>query len=131
MYNSSYPIRKKNASKTKYLIPWIKYSHIKCMDTKYRLFRRYEGGLVSFGYCNRYKNIVTTLLRRAKGHFEDRFNYSIDDPKKTCRLLNDLVNNGRLKNKKGISEIKVGYYMIENPAKVAEHFNSRYCSVNT
>ena len=79
-----------------YLKPWISDSHIKCIGTKYRLFRRYKAGLVLFEYYKRYKNNVTTQLRRAiENYFKDRFNETIDDPRKTWRLLNDLVDNSR------------------------------------
>ena len=44
-------------------------------------------------------------------------------------MLNDLDNNGRSKKKKGISEIEVGDSMIENPAEVAEYFDSHFCLV--
>ena len=67
------------------------------------------------------------MLRRAEeNYYKDRFNDAIDNPRKTRRLLNDLVNS---KKTKGISEIKVGDSMIENPTEVAEHFNSHFCSV--
>ena len=47
-------------------------------------------------------------------------------------MLDDLVNYGRSNEKKGIGEIRVGNFMIENlVSKVAEHFNSRLCSVGT
>ena len=94
MYNFCCAIRKKNASRNMYLKLWISNSHVKCIDTKYRLFRKYKDGLVSFEYYNRYKNIVTTLLRSAKeNYFKDRFNDAIDNQRKTWRLLNDLLNN--------------------------------------
>ena len=49
------------------------------------------------------------MLRRTKeNYFKDRFNDTADNPRKTWRLLNDLLNNGRSKQKKGICEIKVG-----------------------
>ena len=46
-------------------------------------------------------------------------------------MLNDSVNNGRSKKKKGISETKVGDSMIKNPAEEVEHFKSHFCSVGT
>ena len=47
----------------------------------------------------------------------------------SLRLLNDLVNNGRSKKRKGIRGFKVEDSIIENPAEAAEHFNSYICSV--
>ena len=44
------------------------------------------------------------MLRNAEeNYFKARFNDAIDDPGKTWRLLNNLVNNGRSKKNKGIS----------------------------
>ena len=70
----------KNVTRSRYLSPWIRNSYAKCIDSKYRVFRKYNAGLVSFDY-HRYKNIVTTLLRRAKVNYIKEVYYdSIDNP---------------------------------------------------
>ena len=131
MYDSCCPIRKKSISNNRYLKPWIRDNHVRCIDTKYRLFRSYKSGSVSFEYYNRYKNIVTTLLRRAKeNYYKNKFNDAICNARKTWRLLNDLVSNGRSRKKKGISEVRVRDSTVQNPAEIAEHFNSHFCSVS-
>ena len=38
MYNCCCTICKKNVSRNRYLKPWIRDSHVKCINTKYRLF---------------------------------------------------------------------------------------------
>ena len=59
----------------------------------------YKPGLVSFEYYNVYKNIISSILRRAKRNYcKYKFNSAIDNPRKTRRLLNDLINNSRSKN---------------------------------
>ena len=96
MYNSCCPIRKKNASRNRYIKMWIWDNHVKWIDSKYRLFRRYKSGLVSFEYYNRYKNIVTSMLREAKeSYFKNKFNDTNSYTRKTWNLLNNLVSNGR------------------------------------
>ena len=115
MYDSRYPILKMNISRNRYLKPKIEDSHVKSIDTK-------NIGCFAFQYYNRYKIIVATLLWRVKEYyFKDRFNDAGD--------FNDTINNSRSKKKKGISKIKVGDSMVENPAEVAKHFNSHFCSV--
>ena len=49
-----------------------------------------------------------------------------------CILINKSKrNNGCCEERKGIGEMKVGDSMIENPAEVAEHFNSYFCLEGT
>ena len=44
-------------------------------------------------------------------------------------MTNDLVSTGRSRKKKGIGEVRVGDSIVQNPTKIAEHFNSHFCSV--
>ena len=84
-----------------------------------------------FEYYKRYKNIVTSMLRKAKeNYFKGSLNDAIDNQRKIWRLLNDLVCYGRSMKKKCSCEIKVGDSMNKNPAEVAEHFISLFCSVD-
>ena len=78
----NYPIRKKIVTRNMYLNPWIRDSHVKSIDTKYRLFRRYKEGIVLYDYYPMYTNVITTMLRRAKdNYYNDRFNDAIDNPR--------------------------------------------------
>ena len=75
-------------------------------------------------------NIVSFMFRRAKDiYFQYTFNDAIDDTRKTRRLLNNLVNKSHSKNMKGIFEIRVGDYMIEDSAKTAENIISHFSSI--
>ena len=67
-----------------------------------------DSKVLSFEYCNRYKNIVTTMLERAKqNYFTDRFNDAIANTRETWRLLTDLINNVLSKKMEGFSKIKL------------------------
>ena len=91
MYDSCCPIRKKNVQRNRYIKKWINVNHVKCIDTKCRLFHRYKAGLVSIDL---YKNIVFSLLRKEKESFStNTFDDAISDTRKTWNLLHDLVSN--------------------------------------
>ena len=62
---------------------WIRDHYVKWINTKYRLFRRNKAVLASFENHIGYKNIVTTILRRAKeNYFKYGFNKA-NNPRKT------------------------------------------------
>ena len=53
-----------------------------------------------------------------------------NNSRKTWRLLNDVVNNGRSKKKKGISDVEVENLMIENSDEVSDNLISHLYSVD-
>ena len=100
---------KKECINKRYLKSWIVNSRVKCIDAKYRLFRRYWDLLLSFEYYNRCKNIDTTMLKWAKQkYFKDRFDDGMDNSRKSWRLFKDWVNECRSKKKKDICKRIVG-----------------------
>ena len=77
----------KESIKKQYFKLWIRDRLVKGID-KNIFSSQLQNKVASFEYYNRYKNIVTTMLRRAKeNYFRDKFN---DDPRKIVRLLNNL-----------------------------------------
>ena len=96
-----------NVSRNRYLNPCIKDSYVEFIDTKYRQFRRCKSGLVLSEYYNRYKNIVSSMLRKSKEcYFKNKFDDTISDSRKTWNLLKDLVMHSS-NNLKDIGEVKV------------------------
>ena len=72
------------------------------------------------------------MLKRAKENYcKDRFHDAIDNSRITWWLFDDLTYTARFKKKKGIGEINMGDYIVENNAIVYVHFYSHFCSVGT
>jgi len=76
-----------------------------------------------------YRNIFNTLMRKSKiAYFENNLNLHEKNPKKTWEILKEVMGK---KVNSPISEININGTISNEPAKIAEEFNSFFSSVGS
>ena len=71
IYDKCCSIRSKQVSFKSLKNPWIDYVLADAVKEKFRLFRDYKRGVVTFNYYNVFKNNLQTRIRRAKKNYFD------------------------------------------------------------
>jgi hypothetical protein len=76
-----------------------------------------------------YRNIFNTLMRKAKIlYFENNLNLHEKNPKKTWEILKEVMGK---KTNSPITEININGTISNDPARIAEEFNSFFSSVGS
>jgi len=127
-YNECCPIRTKSLTRGRYFKPWITNSIMKCITRKYKLFKLFKRDQIPFVTYNSYKNILTSVVRRAKQrYYKNKFNMYMNDVKRTWNMANSLI---RPKDRKTVDiKLEIGGLEITNQCDVARHFNDYFSSV--
>jgi len=125
IYNECCPVRSKVMSVKRSLKPWISTALIRCINRKHSLFKKYKRNLISFERYNTYKNVLTSMIRRARErYYNNKFKSHAKDSKKTWNLVNSLV---RSKEKSRIiEELDVDGSKITDPLEIATHFSNYF-----
>jgi len=93
IYDNCCPLRSKTVSVDRMSKPWITRELINCVNRKHHLFRLYKRGEVAFAVYNSFKNVLTSLIRRAKSnYFVSKFNSKIGDARETWKYVGRLFN---------------------------------------
>jgi len=128
IYNECCIIRTKTMSRRKYLKPWITNSIMKCVTRKYYLFKQYKSNEIPYERYNIYKNLLTSIMRKAKTrYYKNKFDSYTGDIKKTWDLANSLIKP-KTRNATNI-ELDVDGCVISDQFDVAEKFNDYFSTV--
>jgi len=128
IYNECCKVRTKSMSRRKYLKPWITNSIMKCVTRKYDLFKQYKMNQIPYERYNSFKNVLTSILRRAKiRYYSNKFDACIGDIKKTWHLANSLVKPKIVKTAN--IELEIDDCVISDQNDVARRFNNYFSSV--
>jgi len=125
IYDKCCPIRNKSMSFGRFLKPWISTSLIKCINRKHYLFKQYKRNLIPFERYNAYKNMLTSITRRAKErYYFNKFKFHVKDSKKTWTMINSLIRS-KEKNRV-IDEIEVEGTRIVDSQEIADCFSDHF-----
>ena len=98
LYDKYFPIVSKVATKKAILHPWITECLVKRIKIKENLCKLSLKGRIDRDTYTRFRNKLTTFIRKAKAEYHDKeFVKCEGDVKKTWKLINDTIKN-KLKN---------------------------------
>ena len=118
LYNDKCPIIQIKDNK-KIKKPWIYSSLIKCINKKNKLYRNILKNKTTekFIYYKKYKNILTTLLRKSEYlYYSSKLTNNHNNIKNTWAIINKVINT----NKKEIN-------LLHNPTSI--EFNDYFSSI--
>lgn len=128
VYNKHCPLRTKPLSAVSSYKPWLTDSLLERSNTKHLLFRLYKHGDIAFSDYNRYKNKLTSDLRRAKRDYHrHKFANCSGDSRRTWSAVNYILR-GNVSHS-GSMSITANDVSVTDPEEVANAFNGYFCSV--
>ena len=126
-YNICCPMRTKTISHKSKLKPWITneiISNIKLRNSYAVLYRQ---GKIPRDYYHRFRNYVTTQIRKSKkDYFARKFSECEGNIKKTWSLINGLIRPGVTRGKT-IRELVVDGLTYDTDKDIANIFNDFFC----
>ena len=132
IYNDVYPVKRKQVSFKRASRPWLTESLLKSIDKKHKLYREICSGCGDVNYYKRYRNSLTTIIRKAKeSYFKNRFSNSVNDSKATWKLINSMLTCNRRKGNNVIKLRGDNAELIDDPKLVADEFNDYFSNVAT
>ena len=97
MYNDKCPIIQIKDN-TKIIKPWIYSSLIKCINKKNKLYRNILKNKTTEKciYYKKYKNILTTLLRKSEYmYYSSKLTNNHNNIKNTWAIINKVINTNK------------------------------------
>jgi len=128
VYNVCCPLRSKAVSVSRMLKPWINRDLINCVNRKHMLFKLYRRGEVCFSVYNSFKNILTSVIRKAKArYFMSKFSSGFGDAKETWKNINKLFNKRR--TKEIVREIVSNGVEVQDRQVIADTFIEYFSNI--
>ena len=130
IYFNCCPLKTKNVSLKRLSKPWISSALFASIKMKSTYFKMLKLNRISLSFYNRYKNILTTTIRKAKrDYYRVAFDERRKDVKSTWKLLNKLILYKKPNEK--VSSISADGRVTEDPSEIAELFNEYFSTVAT
>lgn len=128
MYNQLCPVKTKQMSIKRLSKPWITGAVKVSINNKHWLFKQFKKGLISFDYYNKYKNKLTTILKKAKrDYFAYKFRNCQGNPRKTWSLLSSITKNCKLP--KSTITLNHNGALVNEPTKIANIFCEHFATI--
>ena len=129
LYRRHFPLKTKFISVKRLEKPWLTNGLLQSIKTKSRYFKLHKLGLISNETNTRYKNMLTSVLRKAKNnYFKNLFVSNKNDVKKTWNLINKLLSNKNNK-RKCIKSLIVNENETNDCDVMANEFNTFFSTV--
>ena len=117
-----FPIRIKKIGIKRFSSPWLNDSILKCVKKKHALYRLMKQNRFSKEAYNKYRNILTSLIRKSKlAYYDNVFARARGNISDTWKTINNLL--GANTNNKSISKVKI--------PDTNEETNNLYATANT
>ena len=128
LYCECFPTKIKYVSQKYFENPWITRDIIKLINYKSLYFNMYRKGVISSDINNAFKNRVNKIIKKSKIHyFENAFNSSKNDIKKTWKHVNSL--KGRHSGPKDIEKLIFNDEEFTDVPGIAEIFNNYFNNI--
>jgi len=130
IYDTCCPLRTKTISARRMIKPWITNELVNCVNRKHCLFRLYKRGIVSFFTYNNFKNVLTSVIRRAKyNYFVTKFDSGLGCARETWRNVNRLFF--RRAPSSCVDEVVKDGDRVRDRLNIARIFNEYFSSIGT
>ena len=128
IYEKVFPLRTKYISEKRYLNPWLSNSLVKLFKDRSKLFRLNKFGLVDDNYYKKFRNSVTSSVRRAKAdYFNRKFSGATNNIKDTWSTIKNLL--GTKKKSSLIKSIIINGETLTDCNDICENFNTYFSSI--
>ena len=126
-YQDSFPLKTKHISSKHFKNPWYN-SHVKDLSNRrMEYYNLYKNGLVNHNQYATYRNKITSLIRKAKVNYYNRiFTKNMGNIKTCWKLINKICKDTHSRE---IKKLVHNGASIENPADIAELFNSYFTNI--
>ena len=131
LYNLHCPIRSKVLSVKRLTKPWITNGIMRSINRKHKMFVEMRNGFVDVYEFTRYKNLLSSLIRRAKKeYFAQKFEQFSGNMKKSWRLLNGILGRSKSScSNEGGPVLKSHGITLDSAIEKAECFNEYFSNV--
>jgi len=130
VYDRCCPVRTKRLSVNRLQKPWFTTELIRCINRKHSLFREYKMGLTSFVMYNKFKNMTTSLIRRAKSkYYVSKFKSLKGDSGGTWKLFNSI--SGKKNTNRAVDQLFYHNQTITDSQSIADAFNNFFSSIGS
>ena len=128
IYTSCFPLKTKQLPQRKTQKPWMTAGLINSVKIKDKNFRKFRAGLISAETKNRYKNLLTLLIRKSKNdYYANLFTNNRTNLKRTWNIIKSLTNNNN--TKKRIKEIVVDNKIYNSSIDIANNLNNFFATI--
>jgi hypothetical protein len=131
IYNTSFPLRRVKAAKSKSNKPWISGGLLTSIRKKNKLYKKFLSIPTSSdeNMYKKYKNKLNHLLRSAKRlYYEERFESTKTNIKTTWKTLNEIIN--KKPRKKSLPSVFIANNQnIVNPLNIANRFCDYFTNI--
>ena len=125
----SFPLKVKYISDKRLQKPWLSSGILKSIKTKANYFKLYKAGLIGSDVNKRYKDMLTTVIRKAKLlHYQNAFSNNQNDIRKTWKLLRGLMGKG-VDKKRVISALNIDGNEVTDEKRISENFSEYFSSI--
>ena len=131
-YEECFPL-KSFCCKNRYKNPWLTKDLIKLCHKKSQLYKRNLKNPTSYRkeVYTKFRNCVTIKLRQAKrNYFNGKFDAVKDNIKSTWKLINNLLNKNKNRDKT-IDSLEIETEKITNKQDIANSFNDFFVNIGT
>lgn len=127
IYRDSFPLKSKFVTTKYFLNPWHTKNLKHLTKIKANYYDLFMKGLVSHEKFARFRNKITSTVRKAKETYYNKlFTRNINDTKATWRLINKICFNFQ---KKSINNISVNNIIYDRSEDMAELFNEFFVNI--
>ena len=129
LYTSCFPLKTKQISQRRKKNPWMTAGLINSAKIKQNNLLKFRAGLITSEVKNRYKNLLTLLIRRAKeDYYNNLFNNNVTNLKQTWKIIKSLTSNNN-NAKKNIKEIVVDNNIYNSNIDIANNLNNYFATI--
>ena len=128
LYCRFFPVKIKHINTKRFRNPWITKGIMKSIKTRSKLFKYFKSGLISRAVYNKYRNLLTKIISKAKNnHYCNYFNSCKNDLKKTWKKIKNILSSNHKSNI--IDKIRSNDSILDDPVDVCNSFVEYFSSV--
>ena len=131
IFNYFLPIKTKTIGLKRLKSPWITEELLTCIKKKHRFFSLMKRGRLNKDFYNRYKNMLTYVIRKSKQrYYQNSFTDSKNDPRKMWKTIHNFMNQDKISSIEGIR--LPNNDVVTEPVDVAHALNESFvnCAIN-
>ena len=132
VYDRTCPIKTKHLSFKDHEKPWIDHRIKIFMKKRQNMFNLYKLNRISTYSYNRYRNFVTSEIRKAKKtFFENKFKNFKRDIKQTWSIINSILKPHKTKTEPIIKPFFHNNVFLDEDSEIATIFNDHFSTVGS
>ena len=122
IFNRYFPIKTKQLSLKRLKAPWMTDALLACIKKKHKYFSMVKRGLLSRQFYNKYKNLLTLVIRKSKQRYiHNSFVRTEGNTSKMWKIINDLMSKS--KSSLPVSMRNDNNCIVNEPKQVANTLN--------